>query len=67
MLEIIKATEADHAAAWQIFHSVVKEGDTYVYDPDTSRGAIEELRFTQPLGSYDAKLNGEVVGTYVLR
>lgn len=66
-LVIEKASTADYTAAWQIFHSVVKEGDTYVYDPDTSRGAFEDLWFTQPLGSYVAKLGGEVVGIYVLR
>jgi L-amino acid N-acyltransferase YncA len=37
MITIRKAEEADFNAIWHIFHQVVQQGDTYTYDPETTR------------------------------
>src|ERR1700730_16644832 len=37
MLKIRPATDADRDAIWEIFHDVIAGGDTYVFDPNTSR------------------------------
>ena len=67
MVEIVKAAAADESAVWEIFHSVVKKGDTYVYAPDSDREFFHDLWFETPITTYVAKLDGKVVGTYVLR
>jgi ribosomal protein S18 acetylase RimI-like enzyme len=37
VLHIRPATDSDRDAIWKIFHGVVAAGDTYVFDPNTSR------------------------------
>jgi len=37
VLQIRAATDSDLEAIWNIFHEVVAAGDTYVFDPNTSR------------------------------
>lgn len=66
-LEITTATPADYDAIWEMFHAVVKRGDTYVYAPDSSRDFFDELWLNAPVATFVAKENGVVVGTYVLR
>jgi len=36
-VKIIPATQAHSDEIWQIFHEVVAAGDTYVFDPKTTR------------------------------
>lgn len=66
-IQIVPAQPADAEAIWQIFHAVVKKGDTYVYAPESTRDFFEDLWLKQPVATFVAKENGVVVGTYVLR
>jgi L-amino acid N-acyltransferase YncA len=64
---IRRATESDWDAIWEIFHAVVETGDTYSYDPETTKEEGRALWMT-PLGAtYVACVEDEIVGTYFLK
>ena len=67
MLQIRAAADSDRDAIWDIFHDVVATGDTYVFDPNTSREEALAYWFREDTHTYVAEQNGEVVGSYVLR
>ena len=54
MLEIRKATDADHEAVWQIIKAVIATGDTYVFAPDTPRGEMLAYWFAPDKHTYVA-------------
>jgi L-amino acid N-acyltransferase YncA len=66
VLKIRPATEADCDAVWTVFHEVVAAGDTYAFDPHTSRE--EALAYWFALGTHtyvaeiDRQSAGEAVG-----
>ena len=57
----------DYNDVWQIFHEVVARGDTYAYDPATSRDEALRLWVDVPRATYVAEAEGEVLGTYYLK
>lgn len=80
MLHIRPATDADHDAIWKILHAVVATGDTYVFEPNTSRKEALAYWFRDDTHTYVAERDsvgdavgpagsrdGEVIGSYVLR
>jgi L-amino acid N-acyltransferase YncA len=67
MIEIRKARESDFEAIWQIFHQVVERGDTYTYDPNTTKQQARSIWLSDGITTYVACEDGEVVGTYGLR
>jgi L-amino acid N-acyltransferase YncA len=67
MMEIRKALESDFDGIWEIFHEVVQEGDTYVYDPDTTKEQAYAIWMSRDLSTYVAILDGQIVGTYILK
>jgi len=78
MLNIRQATDTDRDAIWKIFHEVVSAGDTYVFDPNTSREEALGYWFRADTHTYVAeqvrqsdglvsRRDRQVVGTYVLR
>jgi L-amino acid N-acyltransferase YncA len=67
MLNIRQATDTDRDAIWKIFHEVVSAGDTYVFDPNTSREEALGYWFRADTHTYVAEQDRQVVGTYVLR
>jgi L-amino acid N-acyltransferase YncA len=67
MIAIRRAEESDFDGIWEIFHQVVRRGDSYVYDPATTKEQAREIWMSPALMTYVAELEGEVVGTYVLR
>ena len=66
MLTIRPAIDADRDAIWQIFHEVVATGDTYVFEPSTSREEALAYWFREDTRTYVAEQDG-IVGSYVLR
>lgn len=66
-LVIRPAEAADFDGIWEIFHAVVEKGDTYVYDPATTKEEARAIWMGLGLRTYAALLNGEIVGTYILR
>ncbi|KIX12484.1 GNAT family N-acetyltransferase [Dethiosulfatarculus sandiegensis] len=66
MLEIRKAEEADFDDIWRIFHQVVAKGDTYTFDPETSREEALGIWTVKPWTPYVALDKARVVGTFKL-
>ena len=66
-LQIRRATGKDREAIWQIFHAVVARGDTYVFDPNISRGQALAYWFSPNTRCYVAISNQKIVGTYILK
>ena len=67
VLNIRKATDADRDAIWDIFHDVVAAGDTYVFDPNTSRDEALAYWFRADTHTYVAEEDRQVVGSYILK
>lgn len=67
MLKIIEAQSNHHDAIWEIFHTVVKSGDTYVYDPHTSQEEALKIWCGHQVKTYVALTEDRVVGTYILK
>lgn len=67
VLKIRPATDADHEAIWDIFHDVVAGGDTYVFDPNTSRDEALAYWFRPDTHTYVAEEDRHVVGSYILK
>ena len=64
-MEIRKAQESDFDGIWEIFHEVVREGDTYAYDPQTTREQARAIWMSP--STYVAVEAGQIVGTYILK
>lgn len=67
MIEIRLAEDSDFDGIWEVFHEVVQAGDTYVYEPDTTREQAHAIWMSQELSTYVAVLDGQIVGTYILK
>jgi len=55
VLNIRLATDSDRDAIWNIFHEVVATGDTYVFDPNTSREEALAYWFREDTHTYVAE------------
>ena len=67
MLTIRRATASDWDDLWKIFHSVVRQGDTYAYDPETTKEEGRALWMSPQAATYVALRDEQAVGTYILR
>jgi L-amino acid N-acyltransferase YncA len=67
MVQIRQASTSDGEAIWDIFHLVVAKGDTYTFDPETSREAALAYWLHPSNWCYTAEFEREVVGTYILK
>lgn len=67
MLTIIEAKPEHYDAIWDIFHRVVKTGDTYVYSPETTKSEALAAWCSKELSTYVALEDGVVVGTYIIK
>lgn len=67
MIDIRRAEDSDFEGIWTIFHEVVQGGDTYLYDPNTTREEARASWMSRDVSTYVAILDGAVVGTYILR
>lgn len=66
-MNLRQANNADEDAIWKIFQAVVAPGDTYVFDPNTSRNEALAYWFRSDTRTYVAERDGLIVGTYILR
>ena len=67
MLSIRRATASDHGAIWDIFHAVVASGETYAFDPGTSRDEALAYWLHPSAQCFVAERDGVVLGTYILK
>lgn len=67
MIEIRKADAADQDGIWDIIQTIISKGDTYVFDPASSREKMIAYWFAPDNHTYVALLNGKIAGTFLLR
>jgi len=64
---IRRAVESDYEQIWNIFSEVIKAGDTYVFDPTTTRSEMEKLWFGDHMATFVAEDSGHIAGTYIIK
>ncbi|OOP55160.1 MAG: GNAT family N-acetyltransferase [Candidatus Brocadia carolinensis] len=67
MIRIRKAKDSDFNDIWEIFHQVVKRGDTFAFDPKASKEDCSTLWMSPPVHTYVAEIQNKILGTYILR
>lgn len=67
MIKIRKAKDEDFEDIWDIFHQVVKRGDTFAFDPEASKEDCRTLWMSPSVHTYVAELQNRILGTYILR
>jgi L-amino acid N-acyltransferase YncA len=67
MLSIRESTASDIGSIWDIFHAVVVHGDTYAFEPHTSREEALAYWLHSSARCYVAQRDGIIVGTYILK
>ncbi len=66
-MKIRPATEADHAAIWEMFHEVISAGDVFAFEPDMSREDTLAFWFGTGKHTYVAEQDGRVYGSYYIK
>jgi L-amino acid N-acyltransferase YncA len=66
-MTIRPATASDHDTIWEIFRAVVREGDAYVFAPDTTRDEALAYWFRSDNHVYVAEEDRVVLGSYFFR
>lgn len=64
---IREAEKADWDAIWPIFHEIVEAGETYAYEPDTTKEQAEKIWLDAPRKTFVFEENGHILGTYYLK
>jgi ribosomal protein S18 acetylase RimI-like enzyme len=64
---IRQATPEDYESIWFIIRSVIKAGDTYVFNPNASRERMLEYWCGPDTYTYVALIGETIKGTFVLR
>lgn len=67
MITIKRAQASDFDSIWQIFHEVVASGDTYVYDPETTKDEARAIWMGEAVETFVASIDERIVGTYILK
>lgn len=67
IVNIRETTNGDFEAIWPIFHEIVAAGETYAYDPQTTKEDAFTLWMTLPHKTFVIEENGTVLGTYYLK
>jgi ribosomal protein S18 acetylase RimI-like enzyme len=67
MIEIRKATPQDADAIWHIIRTVIATGDTYVFEPLSSKEKMLSYWYGAGNHTYVAISEGEIAGTFVIR
>jgi L-amino acid N-acyltransferase YncA len=66
-VKIIPATDAHRDGIWQIFQEVVAAGDTYVFDPKTTRDQALSYWLSPQAHTFVAVDGNQVCGTYIIK
>lgn len=64
---IREATAQDRDALWRVFQATVAPGDSFVYDPNTSRAEALGYWFGADTLTFVATQDSKIVGSYILR
>ncbi len=61
------ATHADRDAVLDIFQTVIRDGDTFAFDPDLPRWECERVWFADGAEVYVAESGGSVYGSFFIK
>ncbi len=64
---IRQAKQKDYDRIWEIFSQIVKSGDTYAYDPNTSKEDAVNYWINKTDAAFVIEHNGELAGTYYIK
>lgn len=67
MIKIRRATADDYDEIWNIIRQVIATGDTYVYDPDSSKEKMLKEWFGGNKHTYVALLENKIAGTFFIK
>ncbi|MES1219179.1 MAG: N-acetyltransferase [Bacteroidota bacterium] len=67
MIEIRKAIPPDYDTIWEIIQQVISTGDTYVFDPGSSKEKMLAFWCGPDRHTYVTELNNKIVGSFVLK
>jgi L-amino acid N-acyltransferase YncA len=67
MITIKRVQSSDFDSIWPIFHQVVASGDTYVYEPETTKDEARAIWMAEGVETFIALIDGRIVGTYILK
>ena len=66
-IKIRSAIPPDHDAIWKIIQQVISSGDTYVFDPDSSREKMINYWCGPDKHTFVATIDEQVVGTFIIK
>lgn len=66
-MKIREATKADWESIWPIFSEIVSAGETYAYDPETTKEQAEKIWLETPRKVFVFEEEGITLGTYYLK
>ena len=61
------ASEEDMDEVWEIFSSVIRTGDTYVFDPSTPKKDLSKHWFASYMETFVFEEDGKILGTYIIK
>jgi L-amino acid N-acyltransferase YncA len=61
------ATQTDHEAVWHIISKVISTGDTYVFNPNSSKEKMLNYWLSVDKRTYVAEIENEILGTFFLK
>jgi L-amino acid N-acyltransferase YncA len=67
MIHVRTAVSSDFDSIWEIFRAVVRCGDTYVYDPKTTKEQALSIWMAEGTATFVATIDERIVGTYILK
>lgn len=66
-INIRKAIRSDHDAIWEIIREVIAAGDTYVFDPESTKEKMIDYWCGSDKHTFVAEINNEIVGTFIIK
>lgn len=66
-MNIREAEGKDWDLIWPIFNEVVKAGETYAYETETTKDQAEKIWLDAPRKTFVAEENGKIYGTYYIK
>ena len=67
VIDIRNATAEDSDQIWEIIREVISKGDTYTFDPDSSKETMLNYWYGPGRHTYVATDKGKIVGTFLIR
>jgi GNAT superfamily N-acetyltransferase len=67
VIQIRKSNSTDANEIWEILRTIILEGDSFVYSPQSTKTEMLEYWFSSNKYTYTAVLDGKIVGTFFIQ